>query len=562
MDISDPSFKERRDRCSRILEEIAQTDGSTSFTILELCGSDLSSLRVWTSYLPNARVIGSPPRDLAHRADDAGFTLDVGDLGDVRYLTGLVERYDPDLVIDAAHLVWDQRQAALGSMVPLLKAGAVYVVDGLHAGFGDSDLVRYLQGIVPGFAGTRPAIDEVDEFQRLAPDIVESITFRDRLCIVTRNAKEARRFTIRTDVEAERVTDLDNGGDYVRVPARVEGLEAGRRTKFVSTWAMPVSAPTGRVTELTDAVIYGRGLVTTSRHDLLRASMINTYDHQARLGGLYRIVGTNLAAHHGEPPSSPAWDDRPCVLLKQRWDTNFGHWLIESFARMALVRQTHDLAACNYVVGSSSPAMARVYLDSLACAGIEAARVKPTEGVPLRIRRLIYPHPLTVQPWVKAPLVVRYLEEIRDKVLAATVGHHDQPERIFVHRPHSSRRKLLEQDELMVIARSMGFQVVSPAQLDFRQQVFAFSRARYVVGALGAELANLVFCPRGVALLGLSPRTMQDDFYYDIICHKQGRYLSLHGPEAGHGFGVKADFHVDVSAFRRMMDELLTAGSD
>ncbi len=530
--------------------------------ILEIGWNDLSSLAVWATYFPNGTVIGS----FAHRpatAPDAPFTIDVGDPNDPAYLVSLVDRFNPDVVIDDASHRWKQQKSALRTMLPILKPGALYIIEDLQTSFVDTkdyaegsapqqSTARYLQDLLAGLmSGGTVFAPEADSFQVLAPSLVESMRFDRKICFVTRSATVLHQVTVVKEAPEERQTALAGEASYLRVAAEIDGLDPAAKDQFDrESKRGRITAPAPLVSEIEDAVVYGRGVVTTRGRKLLADSLINVYGNEERFEGLIRLPGSNrvLAPYDADAPVYG--EERPAILLKQRWDANYGHWLVESLPRLATARQVCDLDRCEVIIGKAGPAMNRVYLDTLRLAGVNLDRVRATDDVAIRVKRLIYPHPLTIQPWVKSPVVIAFLEEMRDRVGPAA----DASDRVFVRRSRSSRRRLLNEQAVLAVAERHGFKPLSVDGMTFEQQVAAFSAAHLVVGTLGAELTNLVFSPKGVSLFGLSPRTMQDDFYYDLICHKGGRYHSLHGaPTPPDAPGLEADFQIDPARFEAML---------
>jgi capsular polysaccharide biosynthesis protein len=83
----------------------------------------------------------------------------------------------------------------------------------------------------------------------------------------------------------------------------------------------------------------------------------------------------------------------------------------------------------------------------------------------------------------------------------------------------------------------------------------AFSDATCVVGNLGAGLTNIAFAPQGVKLLALATEFMHDDFYWDLMAHKQGPYFCLHGKATKPEMGMYSDFEIDIAKFVGLLDE-------
>ena len=65
---------------------------------------------------------------------------------------------------------------------------------------------------------------------------------------------------------------------------------------------------------------------------------------------------------------------------------------------------------------------------------------------------------------------------------------------------------------------------------------------------------QLCFCTAGGSDSWLAPATLNDDFFWDLVSHKGGAYLSLHG--VAETENMNADFFVDLALLHEMLDLL------
>jgi hypothetical protein len=88
------------------------------------------------------------------------------------------------------------------------------------------------------------------------------------------------------------------------------------------------------------------------------------------------------------------------------------------------------------------------------------------------------------------------LKSFRDAILDALSITKSSPSKmLFLARGNS--RRFYNQDELSEIAISMGFTVVCPEMLSYREQAELFNSARCIVGPSGAAWTNSLFCQVG-----------------------------------------------------------------
>ena len=314
--------------------------------------------------------------------------------------------------------------------------------------------------------------------------------------------------------------------------------------------SMPASPPPGGVATFDEACAIGGGVLLTRDGEIIAESLTNSDDTQqfkpfSRLGGGLTIR---------------IWPLRPIrflsgetIYLRQFWDGNYGHWLVELLPRIAIAAQFCDLSQCRIVVTAKTGGMSQVYRDSLALFGVKPEQIVGMRRRPVIFERLHYPLPVSQHPWVKSPRAIELLESLPEKLGAKRDG----PIRLYVTRNSGKSRRLTNEKDILSLLRPLGFVSVDPGRLSFADQLRIFAGAELIVGNCGAGLTSLVFSPRGVGVFALTSPFMQDDFFWDLTDLKQGRFFSLHGEATDPARRSKSDFSIDVAAFKAMLPEFL-----
>ena len=331
----------------------------------------------------------------------------------------------------------------------------------------------------------------------------------------------------------------DTGGHVCRQPITIVGAPLAIAAEMAERANTPIAPPETRVALLHDAVVRD-GVIATAKGTIVAESLIN------------REAGEPLAPFGGLSIMRRL-RGRPYVMLKQQWDANYGHWLVEGLPRLALVEERFQLSDLGFIVSAHHGAMQEVYEDSLALFGIRRDQIVELGRESVAVDRLIYPTPMTQHAWHIAPRCVSLLEQLAVRVRAEVHGH----ERIYVSRNRTSRRRLVNEDEIVAVVRQLGFVVVEPEFLTLYQQIGLFRNARVVVGNYGAALTNVAFATGRPTLFALTTPYMQDDFFSTLMSLKQGRFLSLHGEAVVQDAGMNADFRVDVPRLRALLEGLL-----
>jgi len=288
------------------------------------------------------------------------------------------------------------------------------------------------------------------------------------------------------------------------------------------------------------------GLLFAADWSLTRESLINR-QHENAFVGLTRGAGDDFLLDPTRFERRDLTFER-CALIRQQWDPNYGHWIVEGLPRMAPLLAAAALDGVVFLVTNTSAAMMKVYRDSLKWFGVKPEQLRFVGSEIIAARQLIYPAPLTIQPWVKSPRIAATLEQLSQRVAATFTGV--APKKIFIRRAPGSRRQLLNQDEVRDFFLERGYVEVAPYELTFDQQVAVFHGATHVVGVLGAECTNFAFSPPGVRFLGFAPEAMQDDFFWDLASHKGSEYFCVHGAPKDPADGMNASFSVDLSLLR------------
>ena len=313
---------------------------------------------------------------------------------------------------------------------------------------------------------------------------------------------------------------------------------------FAGMEVVPLEA---RVHRYPEAIVFGYGIVQVG-DSIVAESLINR-DRTHLLGAL--TLASDGTGHVAHTLPRPRRIPGRTVHLWQMWAENYGHWLVECMPRLHVAARAGLLENAKVTV-QAIPAMERVYRDSLAVLGIGEARIVWLNAREVVFEDLVYPTPITRQPVEKSPLVIEAALALRDRIGPPA---EPLPERIYVSRNRSGRRRLANEAEVIALLRERGYAVVHPETEPFARQVQIFAAARLVVGGMGAALSNLAFSPAGVRCLMLTNQDMLDDFFLDLVGLKDGAYVSIHGTSLSPELGMQSDYTIALDTLRETLDK-------
>ncbi len=151
------------------------------------------------------------------------------------------------------------------------------------------------------------------------------------------------------------------------------------------------------------------------------------------------------------------------------------------------------------------------------------------------------------------PLAISFLRSI----LPINNKYSKWGEKVYLSRKNQALRKFNEQ-EVIDVLEQRGFDVIFPEQLSFLEQVALFNAAKFIVGATGAALTNLVYCkPNTKAICLIS--TNWNLGYFSNIAHQVGvdlKYIvSNYDKDEGANIRIGEKFVVNIPSLINVVDK-------
>lgn len=328
----------------------------------------------------------------------------------------------------------------------------------------------------------------------------------------------------------------------------------------------PMPVPSSAWLHLTDAVVQNGGTVL---HD----GDLVVYERSA--DPVLDIVAGQSPTVFGSvahPEAALVLENPPAdevitegILLAGRNDFNWFHWLIEYLPRVLAVDDSID-PAVPVLVTNRTPSTGIQALEALTTRPIAvldadlAYRVGTLHVMPPQVQvvdstRIPWAEGLSLNPDALAALRRAWGVDSRS----------DEPaRRIFLHRS-SSHRGVVNQDELVVVARELGLEVIDPIDLSWDEQRDLFASAKLLVGASGAVMANYLLLRADARVLALTSAALSDFVLPAALAQAAGAtFTYLVGPSASElsdhdvrNAWLHSDFSIDVEDFRSAVSDEL-----
>lgn len=184
------------------------------------------------------------------------------------------------------------------------------------------------------------------------------------------------------------------------------------------------------------------------------------------------------------------------LLLVTQYDYNYYHCLFQIPAKIWFLESIgFDFSSIDhYLLGINNYEFQKEILTSL---GISPEKMINVNKHPhIKAKKLVLtPMFYNPEPWLVNLIRNMFLKK------EFTNAYSGKCEKIFVSRNKARIRKILNENKLWVILEKYGFKYFTLENMSIREQAKLFNRAKMVIGAHGAALANTVFCNPGTKVL-------------------------------------------------------------
>lgn len=299
--------------------------------------------------------------------------------------------------------------------------------------------------------------------------------------------------------------------------------------------------------ELVDALVCGQGAVVTRNNELLRETVLEFLafgevpDGLASAEGGFRIV-----------PEVTKVVEAPCILAKRPWFRNFGHWIVDAAALLALTAEICRAEGLTIVVGDvGAGPLLDVMMETIRDILPDSQVLFHPDNETWRFQTLQYVTPVHVPPLFKLPIA---LSKLRDAMLPDW-SKIEPFRKIFVVRGTGHHaRALSNSDQVMELCADHGYRLVVPDSLPIHETARVFAEANAVIGVKGAALTNALFCRPGAAVMALSPADFPDPFFWDLLSQRGVGYGELFGAMTSERHQGHNDFVIELSRLKQMLD--------
>jgi capsular polysaccharide biosynthesis protein len=237
------------------------------------------------------------------------------------------------------------------------------------------------------------------------------------------------------------------------------------------------------------------------------------------------------------------------LLLGAGVGGGYYHWLIDALPRWKILQAAGYLNYDFVLVPDQLTSFERDTLDVLKIP--QAKRLQCSKNFVHQFERLVVP----VMPapiWEVPPWVCTWLRSLFPV-------QNGGPEKIYISRRNTLRRRLVNEPELEAQLQAAGFTVLQSERFPLSEQARLFSSAKCVVACHGAGLTNMVFAPANALLVEINHPDIEFRPAIQYLAASAGlRYKSVMGNRTQESVPKReeeAEFRIAPSAVLRAIEE-------
>jgi capsular polysaccharide biosynthesis protein len=200
-------------------------------------------------------------------------------------------------------------------------------------------------------------------------------------------------------------------------------------------------------------------------------------------------------------------DDDRYITIVNEWSNNYFHWFTEAVPKLYCFLNNGEKPIILLPSNHALPFQKR----SLEILGFS---YKYFSGKGLVCNNVYLPFRLAPSSAQYNPTV---LKQIVSKLKSGVVLDINKGERIYVTRAKAQKRKIINESEVLLIMKALGFVVIYFEDYNLDEQISIMHHTKILVSMHGAGLTNIMFCNSGVSVFELILKNqIMDKCYFNL----------------------------------------------
>lgn len=210
--------------------------------------------------------------------------------------------------------------------------------------------------------------------------------------------------------------------------------------------------------------------------------------------------------------------DDAVVSLATDKASNYAHWLFDILPRWGIVQKLGIDPAYYYLPIDREKEPYKE--ESLKLFGFPLEKIVNGYTFPILQAKQLYvpaflgfPRQITCSEW-SMQFIRSLIQPLKNRLYCS-----HSPKKIYISRQDASRRKCLNEVELIYHLQQQGFSIIQLSGKSLIEQMRLFYNAQMVIGPHGAGMMNTLFCQPGTRVIELYPPNWLKVMYYWPLAH-------------------------------------------
>ena len=237
------------------------------------------------------------------------------------------------------------------------------------------------------------------------------------------------------------------------------------------------------------------------------------------------------------------------ILVHDRHSENYFHWITDVIPKVLWAKRNGDLKKNSILLPSFS---SNFQIDSLKEISKNIIKIKKDDK--LKITNLQYISEFHPSGFPR-PSSLFETKNFYLKNFSASYGS----DKIYISRKNSSRRRLINEDELIKVLSKNKFKIVTMENFSFKEQVKIAAGSKVMISAHGAGLTNLLWMKKKSSLIEI--RDFDDvtlNAYY-VMCYNLGIKYNCYFAKKNilHNITSHYDYEIDLPDFVKKFKDII-----
>jgi capsular polysaccharide biosynthesis protein len=320
----------------------------------------------------------------------------------------------------------------------------------------------------------------------------------------------------------------------VSLPVNLEMLP----TEFASKFIKVKSIAARRISILRNVYVNGQAVVFKNMQ-VFTPSL-------AWLKDIDQFRKADLLLKQWKPGAKYIPDTTVAALVYDDWSaSNYYHWMIESLPKLIMIK--HAYPDCLLIVPDEAPGY---IVETIRLMSFNNLYLLPRDwSAIVKVSRLVLPEQVyyeedeeyLLNQHRKRPVSTNKLpvtgaealhgQELISLVQQKLLQHFTRPSKahrkIFISRSKQKLRRLVNEEEVLVVLEKYGFEMKFFEEMGFHEQLQLMQETVVFISVHGSNMVNMLFLQKGATVIELMNREYLNDAYYLLSSSLQLAYYSV-----------------------------------